>query len=1212
MRIRGLLAVIAVLPLVLAVEAESAGARISVRPASSALDVAGCFPPEVGTVGLVMPASILNKAKFDRGVAALRAAGYRVKLAPRLDFGKVASVADRVADFEEMWMDPEVDLVLCARGGTGAEDVIPRLDWAKLRTRRQRVLGFSNITMILNAMLKEKAGLPFSGPSLGQMNYAQPETFAWLGKAVARGPVPDVQLKPLRAGACRGTACGGHIALVLKGLKMGWAADPKGKIVFLERSIVDPAVTRRELDQLVAMGYFQACAGVVFGDITPGGPARERLAGAALAAGRAAVEQIKRDFAGKVTCPVWDGYPYGHVPLSYAIDFLREKSISADGVLRQQAMSASDAANARLSPAGRAPLPPILYVARQQFAEDHHNTGTDFTAGDVSCQNVRPGAAIRCLDGTNVTTVLDCPGGVIRDLELSWDARKALFAMRRAPWENFAIWEMAVDGTGLRRLTDGKGADIDPCYLPDGRIVFSSNRDVKFCGCNWHRQGNIFRIDADGSHLRQLGRNNLYESRPSVMPDGRIVYDRWNYVDRHFGCSFGLWTMFPDGRAQALFYGENAWTPGAIFDARALPGGNPERVVCIFGACHDRPWGALVALDRRRGLDGMKPILHSFPADITNRICVKVDYKRGQTSYHPCEGFIDTMKSLPLKYEDPFPLDADRILCARMVAPKSERTALYLCSLADGTETLVHEEKSLGCFDPLPLVPRAKPPALADAVDDTKKTGVFYLADVYHGTGMEKVPRGTVKWLRIVEAPPKRDRSDHFWNTDTTHRPAVNYNCTNTKRVLGVVPVEADGSALFEVEANKFVFFQALDEKGMMVQSMRNGTTLQPGERASCVGCHEDRLEATPALRDTAARGRAPSIPRLVRGQTPRAFSYARDIQPIWNRRCLKCHDDGRPGAKAVDLSGDLGIVFNTSYMSLRAKTPFRWYPDDPAQPKELLKPVDDGPPEVLGAYAWGSHRSRLVDLLDAGHQGVKLTPEERATVVEWIDLNTPYYPTYETAFPDRPYGRSPLTFEQTWELVGITGDTNSILAKNIWKRPDETRRLGTGVNFTRPELSPCLRGLSPEARDKALSLIRTGAATLAEYGRPDMPEAPTAKQETLLKRLAPATGPLADAAEMRFDLCRVRPVSAVDFVSQPGAPLPARVDVLGDGGKVLAKDAALPNLSAGETFTLRFPKQETRTVVLRTASTGWRLAAVRVRMPTFAGHLVLRESSDR
>ncbi len=848
-------------------------------------------------------------------------------------------------------------------------------------------------------------------------------------------------------------------------------------------------------------------------------------------------------------------------------------------------------------PKAKPALGPIVYVARRQYAPDHHNTGTDFTAGDVSCHNVRGGAAIRRLDGTNMVTLLDCPKGVIRDLEVSYDASRLLFSMRRAAYENFAIWEMNADGTGLRRITDGKGADIDPAYLPDGRIVFSSNRDVKYCGCNWHLQGNIFRVNADGTGLRQLGRNNLYESRPSVLPDGRIIYDRWNYVDRQFGCSFGLWTMFPDGRTQALFYGENAWRPGAIFDARAFPGGGPERVVCVFGACHDRPWGALVALDRRRGLDGMEPIVGSFPANITNMVVYTADYGDGRTSYHPCESYIDSFKALKTKYEDPYPLDGERVLVSRSEDMKTERMAIYLCDFADGSEFKVHEEAVLGCYDPQPLKARTKPPALVDAVDDTKKTGVFYVGDVYHGTGMEKVRRGSIKWLRIVEAPPKRNRSDHFWNTDTTHRPAVNYNCTNTKRVLGVVPVEADGSALFEVEANRFVYFQALDEKGMMVQSMRNGTTLQPGELAGCTGCHEDRLEATPPLRDTMARSRRPSIPKLE-GET-KSFSYMSEIQPIWNRNCLKCHDYGKPGAKAVNLAADPGVVFNVSYMELRRKIALRWYPDKPGQPKELLKPVDDGPPEVLPAYAWGSHRSRLVDMLDAGHGEVKLTAAERSKIVEWIDLNMPYYPTYETQYPERPYGRCPLTFAQTRKLVELTGDHKSIVADTIWARPDATRVLGTGVNFARPELSLCLSGVTGEAREQALAIIREGGATLRKYGRPDLPDITPEAPPPEVKRTE--TRSPDGVRSITFDILDARKVVAIDFVADENGMLPEMIDLEFDDRRQTIRHVKLPKTAPGAVYTLPVPPVVTRIVTIRTSSPVE--VKARVRIVTFAGH---------
>ncbi len=295
----------------------------------------GCFPPSIRTVAIVMPGSIVPKADFNRGVAMLEAAGYKIKLAPRLNFKTQAPVEDRVADLEEAWMDPEVDLVLCARGGQGTEDLLPKLDWAKLRTRRQRVLGFSNITWLLNAMLKEDAGHPFSGPTLWNFIRADSKAFSWLTASLGGGPLPNIKLRPLRAGACQGKPCGGHIAMLSRALPLGWTSDTKGRIVFLERSVRQPSTIREELETLVEGGYFTNCAGVVFGDITPGGPDGKHLSGKALAEGRAEVLQIKKDFAAKVDCPVWDGYPYGHVPLNCAIDFLREVSISSDGVLHQ-------------------------------------------------------------------------------------------------------------------------------------------------------------------------------------------------------------------------------------------------------------------------------------------------------------------------------------------------------------------------------------------------------------------------------------------------------------------------------------------------------------------------------------------------------------------------------------------------------------------------------------------------------------------------------------------------------------------------------------------------------------------------------------------------------------------------------------------------------------------------------------------------------------
>ena len=296
-----------------------------------------CFPPEIRTVGVVMPASIQAKARFDEGVEALKAAGFRIKLAKRLNFKTQASAADRAADFEEMWMDPEVDLVICARGGSGSENILPLLDWNRLRTRDQRVLGFSNITMILNAMAKEKAGHPFSGSSISHLLYAKGDTFEWLKRAIAGDPQPPAKLRAIRPGAFSGLPCGGHIALVRLGIKTNWACDAAGRVVFLERNNSASAKKiAEELDEIAASGWLKDCAGVIFGDVTPGreGKGGKRtLSGPELAAAREEVARAKRAFVEKIGKPAYDGFAYGHIPVSHAIDFRRKVSVAEDGTM---------------------------------------------------------------------------------------------------------------------------------------------------------------------------------------------------------------------------------------------------------------------------------------------------------------------------------------------------------------------------------------------------------------------------------------------------------------------------------------------------------------------------------------------------------------------------------------------------------------------------------------------------------------------------------------------------------------------------------------------------------------------------------------------------------------------------------------------------------------------------------------------------------------
>ncbi len=732
---------------------------------------------------------------------------------------------------------------------------------------------------------------------------------------------------------------------------------------------------------------------------------------------------------------------------------------------------------------------PIVFVVRQQYRKDHHNTATMFQTGEINTRSFQGGGALKLIrlgaaDG--VKTLVDLPKGVARDPDVSFDGQRVLFSARYGTSDDYHIYEIGADGTGLKQLTFGAGvADIDPLYLPDGRIAFSSTREPKYCMCNRHIMGNVFRMDGDGANIHQIGRSTLHEGHGALTPDGRILYDRWEYVDRNFGDAQGLWTCNPDGTNHAVYLMNNTRSPGAVLDARIVPG--TGRVIATFSSCHDRPWGALALCDRRRGIDGKSPVLRTWPADAIGLVQV---------------GNYDTYKRVKPKYEDPFPLSDKHFLAARQV--RGEQMGIVLLDLF-GNEVVLHAEPP-GCFDPMPLAPRPRPVAIPDRSDLAEKQGAFYVYDVYIGTGMERVKRGTVKWLRVVESPEKRFWTRTAWNGSGTQAPGMAWDDFNNKRILGTVPVEPDGSAYFALPADRFVYFQLLDADGMMVQSMRSGTIARPGETTGCIGCHERRLDATPnGLR--AAIRRSPSPLRPWHGP-PRLFSYTAEVQPVFDRHCVRCHDFGGKGAKKLVLAGDRTLGFNVSYMELRHK--------------RLVKVPGAGPAEIQPPYSWGSHASRLVQVLRKGHNDVKLDPESFDRIVTWIDVNAPYYPSYASTYPDNLHGRSPLDNRQLATLGKLTG-------QNLGRQSRVPL-----VCFTRPDVSPVLDRLKDKTDPRyqqALAIIEAGRKALEARPREDMPGAQLvgveAERQAKYERLARAeaeTRRAIVAGEKRYDQAPEQP----------------------------------------------------------------------------------------
>ncbi len=704
---------------------------------------------------------------------------------------------------------------------------------------------------------------------------------------------------------------------------------------------------------------------------------------------------------------------------------------------------------------------PILFVVRQQYKPDHHNTATLFQTDEVNTNSFTPGGALKVLDlktGGTVTTLIATEEGVVRDPEVSFDGKRVLFSMRQNINDNYHIYEMAADGSKQRQLTGAPGvADIDPVYLPEGDIIFSSTREPKYCMCNQHIMANLFRMHGDGANIHQIGKSTLFEGHAALMPDGRILYDRWEYVDRNFGDAQGLWTVNPDGTNHAVYYGNNTWSPGGVIDARPVPG--TDQVICVFGSCHDRPWGALALLDTRLAVDGREAVLQTWPSSAIDLVSAGEDR----------EGYgFDNFIPVKPKYEDPYPLDEKYFLCSRMTG-NGEEMGIYLVDVF-GNETLVHVEAP-GCFDPMPLAPRDAAPAVVAKRNYEDKSGSFYVADVYEGTHMQGVARGAVKFLRVVESPEKRFFANPAWGGQGVHRPAINWHSFETKRILGTVPVEADGSAYFEAPADTFVYFQLLDENGMMVQSMRSGVMVQPGEQLGCVGCHEHRLTAPPAFSE--------KVPLAIRRRPhpldgwygePRLFSFMAETQPVFTKHCAGCHDYGEKAGEKLVLAPDRSETFNAAYNEL-------WR-------KKYIAAIGAGPSETQPAYSWGSHKSKIVEKICKHHHDVNLSDEEFARVVTWIDINATYYPDYACAYPDNLAGRCPLDNKELHRLGKLTGI-------DFFKLASFNANQGPQISFDRPELSSCLKNIKDtESREykEALALIQEGTKRLTERPRGDMP----------------------------------------------------------------------------------------------------------------------------
>jgi len=613
----------------------------------------------------------------------------------------------------------------------------------------------------------------------------------------------------------------------------------------------------------------------------------------------------------------------------------------------------------------------------------------------------KPGVSLACRDLLKGRL----PPGNILEPRLSYDAKKILFSyvetagaldprtlVRNETDTNhhyYHVYEIGSDGSGLRQITKDRYDDLMPEWLPDGGIAFVSTRRRGSSRCFWWGFSDrwhtftLFRMQPDGSDIQQLSWNDVNEWFPAVSNSGHLLFARWDYIDRDAVTHQNLWSMRPDGSNPMAVWGNETPKPHCTFQAKAIPGSG--KIVCVASAHHSITGGPVMLID---------PTVNNNSQDAVTRL-TPGPYPEAEST------------SIPEWYNAPWPLSEKLYLVAfsregLMFEPSRDNPdyALGLYAMDDqGNREVLFRDGAIGATCPTPLAPRPAPPVLPSVLNPLlakRGLGEVFLSDVYEG--MPQAKRGTLKQIRVVQILPKTTRDGNSPRIGVAGE-------ENARVILGVTPVEADGSARFLVPSGKAFLFQVLDEEGFAYRTMRSSTSLMPGERVSCVGCHENKMTVSAAALKVVTAMKRDAAELAPTPESGRPYGFVENVQPIFDAKCAKCHND-KEAKGNINLSRTLvgANGYTASYETLCfANGSGNWdsgrrMAKKGGRPLVACFPLRNQIQTTPEGGADGARGCALVQMLKAGHNDVKLTAEELRRIGTWIDMNAVFYGVYEPA----------------------------------------------------------------------------------------------------------------------------------------------------------------------------------------------------------------------
>lgn len=524
--------------------------------------------------------------------------------------------------------------------------------------------------------------------------------------------------------------------------------------------------------------------------------------------------------------------------------------------------------------------------------------------------------------------LIESPNGVLRDPDVSADGKRVVFSWKQNRQDDYHLYIYDLEAGIYEQITYGQGiSDTEPKWLPNGQIVFSSSRTIQIVDCWKTPVSNLYICNDDGSEMIRVGYDQVHTTYPTVTEDGRVLYTRWDYNDRTQMFVQALFSMNADGTGQTAVFGNNSNNPTTLMHTVSIPGSTSKYLTIISGH-HVTQGGKLCIVDTAIDRDGQQPLDYVFEAA-----------ESGES--------IDTLGQTGRIYKYPIAINEKEMFFARAEswasAKQETKFNLYYYNSETGEMVAVADCNggAISCSQIAPI--RTKRTFVRPSmVDYSKNVGTYYVANVYEGDTMKDVQFGAVKYLRVValdyrpyavgavSAGNSSVYPEGFGTSDPSTPVGTANSTWDVKQVIGIVPVEEDGSVMFSCPSDVPVYFQLLDENGLMIQSMRSWSTLMPGETFSCVGCHENKNNV-PVSGSNVTMAMKKGVQLLQKDlwmTTPeyddydpytdyKGFSYAEEIQPILDRSCIACHDNveianTRLGSSGLTVDAGDPVTSNT------------------------------------------------------------------------------------------------------------------------------------------------------------------------------------------------------------------------------------------------------------------------------------------------------------